>query len=106
MFGWFVRPEADASPTHHLQPTADGKHKPFQSFKPLAPHPSPNLPLHPTPTYIQARQQRNFALSDSIREQLRAAGVEVYDKAKFWKCWDGRVGLIGGFGAVSLRDVL
>ena len=53
----------------------------------------------------QARQARNWPLGDSLRDQLRAAGVEIYDKEKFWKSWDGKVGIIGGFGPYgALKD--
>lgn len=46
-----------------------------------------------------ARMQKNYTLADQIRASLRASGVDVFDDAKLWKAQDGRVGLIGGFGA-------
>jgi len=42
----------------------------------------------------QARQARNYAESDSLREALRNLGVEVYDKEKVWKTHDGRQGVL------------
>lgn len=38
------------------------------------------------------RQSRRFAESDSIREELRSMGVELFDKEKEWRCRDGRRG--------------
>merc|ERR1719461_2380235 len=40
------------------------------------------------------RQARRFAESDSIREELRSMGVEVYDKEKEWRSRDGRRGML------------
>jgi len=39
-----------------------------------------------------ARQVRQFDESDAIREQLRAHGVELYDKEREWRTKDGRRG--------------
>eukprot|EP01047_Picozoa_sp_COSAG01_P047349 COSAG01_NODE_4514_length_4962_cov_71.882171_2_plen_589_part_00 len=51
-----------------------------------------------------ARKARDWAAADKIRDQLRARGVELYDKRSEWKASDGRVGsmaggLAGGRGA-------
>lgn len=40
------------------------------------------------------RQQRRFADSDQIREELRSMGVELYDKEKEWRANDGRRGML------------
>lgn len=40
------------------------------------------------------RQQRRFAESDAIREELRSMGVELYDKEKEWRARDGRRGTL------------
>lgn len=40
------------------------------------------------------RQTRQFAQSDAIREELRAAGVELYDKEREWRSKDGRKGVL------------
>lgn len=45
------------------------------------------------------RQARNFSESDTIRDQLRAMGVELYDKEKEWRCSDGRRGKLFTAGA-------
>lgn len=39
-----------------------------------------------------ARQARRFSESDAIRDELRAVGIELYDKDKEWKAKDGRKG--------------
>lgn len=39
-----------------------------------------------------ARQARRFSESDAIRDELRAMGIELYDKDKEWKAKDGRKG--------------
>jgi len=45
------------------------------------------------------RQARRFAESDSIREELRAMGVELFDKEKEWRAADGRRGTLFTAGA-------
>mmetsp|Transcript_94522 Transcript_94522/g.187307 ORF Transcript_94522/g.187307 Transcript_94522/m.187307 type:complete len:442 (-) Transcript_94522:30-1355(-) len=40
----------------------------------------------------KARQSSDWATSDMIRNELRAVGVEIYDKEKVWKVQDGRQG--------------
>lgn len=40
------------------------------------------------------RQARRFSESDAIREELRAMGVELYDKEKEWRSRDGRRGTL------------
>lgn len=43
----------------------------------------------------QARSVKDFATSDLKREELRGAGVDVFDKDRCWKTNDGRQGRIG-----------
>jgi len=40
----------------------------------------------------KVRQSGDFGTSDMIRNELRAVGVEIYDKEKIWKASDGRQG--------------
>jgi len=40
----------------------------------------------------KVRQSGDFGTSDMIRNELRAVGVEIYDKEKVWKATDGRQG--------------
>jgi len=40
------------------------------------------------------RQTRKFAESDAIRQELRDAGVELYDKEREWRSKDGRRGVL------------
>lgn len=40
----------------------------------------------------KVRQSADFGTSDMIRNELRAVGVEIYDKEKVWKASDGRQG--------------
>jgi len=40
----------------------------------------------------KVRQSGDFGTSDMIRNELRAVGVEIYDKEKVWKASDGRQG--------------
>ena len=53
-------------------------------------------------TREQARSVKDWSTSDKIREDLRARGVEVYDRDKEWKTSDGRRGVIGGSGTVCM----
>jgi hypothetical protein len=39
-----------------------------------------------------ARQRKDWGQADSLRDQLRAKGVDLYDKDKIWKAADGRIG--------------
>ena len=41
-----------------------------------------------------ARAARNWPEADRMREQLRAKGVEVFDKTHEWRASDGRHGVI------------
>mmetsp|Transcript_121089 Transcript_121089/g.342610 ORF Transcript_121089/g.342610 Transcript_121089/m.342610 type:complete len:439 (-) Transcript_121089:28-1344(-) len=50
--------------------------------------------LHLVAQRESMRQARRFAESDAIREQLRALGVELYDKEKEWRSRDGRRGTL------------
>jgi hypothetical protein len=45
---------------------------------------------------LQAKMGRDFQTADRIRDQLRAMGVEVYDKEKTWKAGGGGGGGGGG----------
>lgn len=47
-----------------------------------------------------ARVARRFTESDAIRERLRAAGVELYDKEREWRARDGRRGVLFTAGPV------
>lgn len=47
------------------------------------------------------RQQRRFEESDSIREELRSMGVELYDKEKEWRTGDGRRGVLFTAGSTE-----
>lgn len=40
------------------------------------------------------RQTRKFAESDAVRQELRDAGVELYDKEREWRSKDGRRGVL------------
>jgi len=42
-----------------------------------------------------ARERHDFEAADAIRSDLRAHGVEVWDKDKVWRSNDGRSGVIG-----------
>mmetsp|Transcript_118933 Transcript_118933/g.237036 ORF Transcript_118933/g.237036 Transcript_118933/m.237036 type:complete len:445 (-) Transcript_118933:58-1392(-) len=45
----------------------------------------------------QARSAKDFARCDEIREELRAIGVEVFDKEKMWRAKNGASGVVIGF---------
>jgi len=45
----------------------------------------------------RARQNKDFTLSDVIRSELKAVGVEIYDKEKLWKASDGRQGPVPSY---------
>mmetsp|Transcript_117460 Transcript_117460/g.374315 ORF Transcript_117460/g.374315 Transcript_117460/m.374315 type:complete len:434 (-) Transcript_117460:127-1428(-) len=47
------------------------------------------------------RQRQQFADSDTIRQQLRDMGVELYDKDREWRCKDGRRGVLFTAGPVE-----
>merc|ERR1719436_1919787 len=46
----------------------------------------------------RARAGKDFAQADSIRDQLRHMGVEVFDKEKLWRSTSGKKGVVLGFG--------
>ena len=48
---------------------------------------------------LQAKMTRDFVTADRIRDELRAMGVEVYDKEKTWKAGGGGGGGFGGGSA-------
>jgi len=52
------------------------------------------------------RQARQFTEADRVRDELRAVGVELYDKEKEWKSSDGRRGVLFTAGSFecSLSD--
>lgn len=47
------------------------------------------------------RQARRFQESDSIREELRGMGIELYDKEKEWRSRDGRRGALFTAGPLA-----
>jgi len=47
----------------------------------------------------QARANKDFTRSDEIREELKAMGVEVFDKEKMWRATSGASGVILGYHA-------
>jgi len=49
----------------------------------------------------QARAQKDFARSDEVRDELKALGVEVFDKEKMWRAKNGLSGCIIGFHSES-----
>jgi len=53
------------------------------------------------------RQARRFAESDSIREELKSMGVELFDKEKEWRASDGRRGTLftAGPGECALTEM-
>jgi len=54
----------------------------------------------------EARSNKDFNRSDEIREELKAIGVEVYDKEKIWRAKCGASGCILGFrGANGPTDL-
>eukprot|EP00928_Gymnodinium_smaydae_P079515 TRINITY_DN6341_c0_g2_i1.p1 TRINITY_DN6341_c0_g2~~TRINITY_DN6341_c0_g2_i1.p1 ORF type:complete len:421 (-),score=97.27 TRINITY_DN6341_c0_g2_i1:160-1344(-) len=48
----------------------------------------------------QARSQKNWAVADSIRDELRRNGIELLDNQKMWSAADGRQGLYANAGAM------
>jgi len=44
----------------------------------------------------QAREMKDYARSDELREQLRAQGIQVHDKEGIWQSSDGRTGILSG----------
>jgi len=45
----------------------------------------------------KARQINDFATGDMIRDELKAVGVEIFDKEKKWTTKDGRQGTVPGW---------
>jgi hypothetical protein len=43
----------------------------------------------------QVRASKDFGAADTMRDELRACGVDIYDKEKIWKSNDGRQGRVG-----------
>jgi len=53
----------------------------------------------------QARAAKNFELSDDLRLQLQARGIEVSDREKIWKNTDkSLMGIVVGFDANGVTD--
>ena len=42
----------------------------------------------------RAREARDWAVADQLRDSLRSQGVEILDKERLWRCADGRIGLL------------
>jgi len=54
----------------------------------------------------QARAQKDFPQADHFREELKALGVDLYDKEKIWRSKTGASGVIIGYrGAGGPSDV-
>lgn len=54
----------------------------------------------------QARASKDWAQSDKIREDLKALGVEVFDKEKMWRAKSGQSGCIIGYrGSAGPTDL-
>ena len=47
---------------------------------------------------MQAKMGRDFVTADNLRDELRAMGVEVYDKEKTWKAGGASSFQNGGMG--------
>lgn len=47
----------------------------------------------------EARSAKDFGRSDMIRDELKAAGVDIFDKDKIWKSNTGSCGVIIGYNA-------
>jgi len=45
----------------------------------------------------KARQINDFSTGDMIRDELKAVGVEIFDKEKIWRTKDGRQGTVPGW---------
>merc|ERR1719215_1013702 len=45
----------------------------------------------------QARAEKDFAQSDKLRDDLKALGVDLYDKEKMWRSKSGASGVIIGY---------
>jgi len=45
----------------------------------------------------QARAQKDFAQSDRLRDELKALGVDLFDKEKMWRSKTGSSGVIVGY---------
>merc|ERR1740121_2697319 len=49
----------------------------------------------------KAKANRNFQVSDMIRDELKALGVHIIDREGHWRASDGRTGTIPGRGEVA-----
>merc|ERR1712232_515769 len=49
----------------------------------------------------EARLSKDWGLADTLRDQLRSNGVEVYDKSQHWTSTDGRSGRVPTFTDVE-----
>lgn len=52
------------------------------------------------------RQEKKYRDGDKVREHLRSLGVEINDKERIWKSYDGRSGtlFVKGSGATAISD--
>jgi len=48
----------------------------------------------------KARQSSDYSTADQVRDELKAAGVEIYDKEKVWRASDGRSGPVPAWAAI------
>jgi len=53
----------------------------------------------------QARAAKDWTQSDKIRDELRAMGVEIFDKEKMWKSSSGSQGCIIGYKGSAITDL-
>eukprot|EP00413_Alexandrium_margalefii_P043709 CAMPEP_0204584948 /NCGR_PEP_ID=MMETSP0661-20131031/46633_1 /ASSEMBLY_ACC=CAM_ASM_000606 /TAXON_ID=109239 /ORGANISM="Alexandrium margalefi, Strain AMGDE01CS-322" /LENGTH=381 /DNA_ID=CAMNT_0051594453 /DNA_START=64 /DNA_END=1209 /DNA_ORIENTATION=+ len=49
----------------------------------------------------QARAQKDWGQSDSLRDELKAQGVDIFDKEKMWRSSTGASGVILGYRAIG-----
>jgi len=53
----------------------------------------------------QARAAKDFGRSDQIRDELKAMGVDLFDKEKMWRKKDGLAGVIIGYSGTGPTDL-
>eukprot|EP00927_Polykrikos_kofoidii_P073124 TRINITY_DN6919_c0_g1_i3.p1 TRINITY_DN6919_c0_g1~~TRINITY_DN6919_c0_g1_i3.p1 ORF type:complete len:475 (-),score=95.70 TRINITY_DN6919_c0_g1_i3:197-1525(-) len=54
----------------------------------------------------EARSNKNWSQADSIRDDLRRAGVELLDNSKTWVTTDGRQGSYGGYSSPVVPNTI